>query len=240
MRAGMHWPFPPPPHRRRAGCRFPSPSDLTRGCHDSGVSIPTLPEATGSLPFPRPYPWVSHQQPGRQPLRHSRTAAEEQTGCYGSAEAGSPVGPAGLSPPPRDDGEEQGVYTPAQPRGPRRFPPPSKTAPFPFAAVIQSLEKEHLGPRLCVPGCTRAYGHEHVGGAAEGHPSKPGGKSPARLLLRRKGRVMPWGDLEEVRESVPARPRRNGSGQRASPWGTSLHRPGKPCRRATKMKNQRT
>lgn len=87
-----------------------------------------------------------------RPGRHGRVPADKQTGYYGSAKAGSPVGPIALSPlpigsPPRDNGVKEGICTPAQPRGVlRRFPPHSETAPFPFAAVIKSMEKEHLGP----------------------------------------------------------------------------------------------
>ena len=106
------------------------------------------------VPVPTPEGFLpAARSPGTmaQPGRHGHTPAEEQTGCYSSAEAGSPVGPVRLSPlllgsPPRDDGDEEGICTPAQPRGPRQFPPCSETAPLPFAAVIKSVEKEHLGP----------------------------------------------------------------------------------------------
>lgn len=78
-----------------------------------------------------------------EPGRHGRTPAEEQTGCYSLAEVRSV---RLLSPPHTRSAPLRGTMGTGRASATRHSPRGSKTAPFPFTAVIKSVEKQHLAP----------------------------------------------------------------------------------------------
>lgn len=148
----MHRPFPPPRKRRAHRCSRPPRTSL------GAVTIwGSRREAASSLPFPYPYPRVSCQQPGHQPRWHSQAGtATRRLRSKQAVTAWLRSGPSGCCRPPPTPARvpsegrwgQGGHLHPSTAHGAEVISPPplSKTALFPFTAVIKSVEKQHLPP----------------------------------------------------------------------------------------------